>query len=83
LRCCVVFISSVNHEIVEATRVIGILKLDQALLVAQDGLGLNISIVSAVLLGWLSFVFVNSLELYDEYVSNGQVFFDFEEIQAT
>src|SRR4030095_12976289 len=57
------------------TSEIGILKLDQALFVAVD----YFFIVCAALIGGLSIVVVNTLELYDGHVTSGQVFFDFEE----
>jgi hypothetical protein len=80
LICTVVFISSVIHKIVTTATEIGILKLDrEALFVAVDELSLNFFIVCVVLFGGLSFVVVNTLELYDGYVASGQVFFDFEE----
>ena len=40
---------------------------------------MNFFIVCAALIGGLSIVVVNTLELYDGHVASGQVFFDFEE----
>jgi hypothetical protein len=51
----------------------------EALFVAVDELSLDVFIVCAALVGGLSFIVVNTLELYDGYVASGLVFFDFEE----
>jgi hypothetical protein len=83
LKCSVVFISSVNHRTSSTITETGMLKLDQALCVAEDGLVLNFFVVCAGLFGGLSFVIVDTLEFYDGYDASAQVPFDLRKFLAT